>query len=99
MVLLLPGDDAPLAERASALGQWCQSFLSGFGLVPNQRPLSTEALEVLQDLEGIAQVDSALAESEDGESDYTDVVEYVRQAPLLLMFAGRDTPAPKPALH
>jgi uncharacterized protein len=31
VVLLLPTDDAPLTERAAALGQWCQGFLSGFG--------------------------------------------------------------------
>ena len=28
IVLLLPSDDAPLAERAVALGQWCQGFLA-----------------------------------------------------------------------
>ncbi|KHL69397.1 MULTISPECIES: YecA family protein [Pseudomonas] len=99
MVLLLPGDDAPLAERASALGQWCQGFLSGFGLAPREQALSAEAMEVLQDLAAIAQVQSALDESEDGESDYMEVMEYVRLAPLLLMFVGRDAPAAKPSLH
>jgi len=39
VVLLLPSDDAPLSERAVALGQWCQGFLGGFGLTrPGQRP-------------------------------------------------------------
>ena len=32
VVLLLPTDDAPLTERAAALGQWCQGFLHGFGV-------------------------------------------------------------------
>lgn len=84
IVLLLPSDDAPLAERALALGQWCQSFLTGFGLVAGDRALSSEAVEVLQDLAAIAQIQDALDESEDGESDYMEVMEYLRVAPLLL---------------
>lgn len=101
VLLLLPNDDAPLAERADALGQWCQGFLSGFGLAPREQALSAEAMEVLQDLAAIAQVQSALDESEDGESDYMEVMEYLRVAPLLL-FAECAKPAAadaKPALH
>ncbi len=30
VVLLLPTDEAPLTERAAALGQWCQGFLQRF---------------------------------------------------------------------
>ena len=30
--MLLPSDDAPLAERADALLGWCRGFLGGFGL-------------------------------------------------------------------
>ena len=49
VVLLLPTDDAPLAERAAALGEWCQGFLSGFGLnCRDSSMLSTEATEVLR---------------------------------------------------
>ena len=101
VVLLLPSDDAPLAERASALGQWCQGFLGGFGLIAGDAALSAEAMEVLQDLSSIAQVQSALDESEDGENDYMEVMEYLRVAPLLL-FTERNKPvaaAPKPSLH
>ncbi|MBM7063227.1 YecA family protein [Pseudomonas sp. UL073] len=101
VVLLLPGDDAPLAERATALGQWCQGFLGGFGLVAGDAALSSEAMEVLQDLAAIAQVQSALEESEDGESDYMEVMEYLRVAPLLLYTecAKPQAPEPKPSLH
>jgi uncharacterized protein YgfB (UPF0149 family) len=101
VVLLLPSDEAPLAERAIALGQWCQGFLGGFGLTGGACALSAEAMEVLQDLSSIAQVQSALDESEDGESDYMEVMEYLRVAPLLL-FSECCTPAaivPKPSLH
>lgn len=101
IVLLLPGDDAPLTERAVALGQWCQGFLDGFGLNSGGLTLSTEAKEVLQDLTAISQVQDALEESEDGESDYMEVMEYLRVAPLLL-YTELAKPAPaaaKPSLH
>ena len=101
IVLLLPSDDAPLSERALALGQWCQSFLTGFGLVAGDRALSGEAMEVLQDMAAIAQIQDSLDESEDGETDYMEVMEYLRVAPLLLFAecAKPVPPAPKPSLH
>ncbi len=101
IVLLLPADEAPLTERALALGQWCQSFLTGFGLVAGDRALSAEAMEVLQDMAAIAQVQDSLEESEDGETDYMEVMEYLRVAPLLL-FSECAKPLPptaKPSLH
>jgi uncharacterized protein YgfB (UPF0149 family) len=103
VVLLLPTDDAPLADRAAALGQWCQGFLSGFGLnCRDSSMLSTEATEVLQDLAAISQVQDALEESDDGENDYMEVMEYLRVAPLLLFSETRKAdvpPAAKPSLH
>ena len=101
VVLLLPGDDAPLQERASALGQWCQGFLGGFGLTARDTALSAEAMEVLQDLSAIALVQTALDESEDGENDYMEVMEYLRVAPLLLFSecAKPAAPVAKPSLH
>lgn len=101
VVLLLPSDDAPLRERAAALGQWCQGFLGGFGLTAGDKALSAEAMEVLQDLSAIAQVQNALEESEDGENDYMEVMEYLRVAPLLLFSecAKPVAAAVKPSLH
>ena len=101
IVLLLPGDDQPLTDRAGALGQWCQGFLTGFGLNSGGKDLSEEAKEVLQDLTAISQVQDALEESEDGESDYMEVMEYLRVAPLLLYteLAKPVAAAAKPSLH
>lgn len=102
VVLLLPTDDAPLADRAAALGEWCQGFLSGFGLTRRAYALSDEANEVLRDLAAIAQVQDALEESDDGESDYMEVMEYLRVAPLLLFSETKKAdvpPAAKPSLH
>ncbi|BBP80621.1 YecA family protein [Pseudomonas sp. No.21] len=104
VVLLLPDDETPLADRAAALGQWCQGFLGGFGLTAREGALSGEAVEVLQDLASIAQVQSALEDSEDGETDYMEVMEYLRVAPLLLFSEcarkpAPVAPAPKTSLH
>jgi uncharacterized protein YgfB (UPF0149 family) len=100
VVLLLPGDDEPLANRVVAMAQWCQGFLNGFARVGGQ-PLSAEAAEVLQDLAAIAQIQDALEESEDGESDYMEVMEYLRIAPLLLFteFNKKAEAEAKPSLH
>lgn len=101
IVLLLPGDEAALVDRAVALGQWCQGFLAGFGQNSGGLDLSTDAKEVLQDLVAISQVQEALEESEDGENDYMEVMEYLRVAPLLLFteLVKPAAPAPKPSLH
>ncbi len=101
LVLLLPSDEAPLAERTAALGQWCQGFLAGFGLSLGDRALGGEATEVLQDLAAIAQVQGGLEESEDGENDYMEVMEYLRVAPLLLFTecAKPVATVSKPSLH
>ncbi|MNP51962.1 hypothetical protein D3C76_1463200 [compost metagenome] len=63
--------------------------------------LSLEATEVLQDLAAISQVQDALEESDDGESDYMEVMEYVRIAPLLLFSETKKdvAAAAKPSLH
>lgn len=103
-LVLLPTDEAPLAERARALGQWCQGFLAGFGLTAREGQLSAEANEVLQDLAAIARIEESLEESEDAENDYMEVMEYLRVAPLLLLGeCGGLTVKPaaesKPSLH
>ena len=63
--------------------------------------LSAEAMEVLQDLSAISQVQNALDESDDGENDYMEVMEYLRVAPLLLFSecAKPVVAAAKPSLH
>ncbi len=99
--LLLPEEEEPIDMRTAALAQWCQGFLAGFGLTYRANALSVEATEVLQDLAAIAQVQDALEESDDGESDYMEVMEYLRVAPLLL-FTEVNKPAEptaKPSLH
>ena len=83
--LLLPSDDAPLAERADALLAWCNGFLGGFGLAaPASDALSEEATEALQDIGRIAASDLAYEDSEADEAALAEIVEFVRVAALLL---------------
>jgi uncharacterized protein YgfB (UPF0149 family) len=100
VVLLLPTDDESLSARTTAIGQWCQGFLHGFARLGGQ-PMSDDAKEVLHDLAAIARIQDALEESEDGESDYMEVMEYLRVAPLLLFteFNKKAEPEAKPSLH
>lgn len=78
---LLPDDDEPLEQRATAIAQWCQGFLYGFG---TGKPIKPEHLrgqidEILRDLSHIAQatVDVGGA-GEEEEGSYAELVEYLR---------------------
>jgi yecA family protein len=82
-VLLLPGDEEPLADRVEALADWCQGFLFGLG---SSRPrdslavLTADEREVLEDLSQISKVDVDEEVEEVQESAYMELTEYVRVA-------------------
>lgn len=101
--LLLPDDDAAIERRALALGQWCEGFLGGFGLVGREGGLSEEGDSVLADFAAIAQVQTDLEESEANEVDFMEVMEYVRMAVLMLFSecqpADRPQDQPPASLH
>ena len=84
--LLLPDDDLSLAERAEALGSWCQGYLTGFGLQGGHtnESLTDELKEALGDMEQIAQIEIAPEDDEDNESDLTELQEYVRMASMMV---------------
>jgi uncharacterized protein len=79
-VPLLPEDEMSLAQRAEGLAQWCQGFLYGFGSAGAGRPkLSAEVDEVLRDFTQLARATAGETEpTEEDESDYVEIVEYVR---------------------
>lgn len=78
---LLPDDDEPLEQRATALAQWCQGFLYGFGTGKPMRDedLRGQVSEILRDVSHIAAaaVDVGAAGEEEEEA-YAEVVEYLR---------------------
>jgi uncharacterized protein YgfB (UPF0149 family) len=84
--MLLPDDDATLAQRVESLGRWCQGFMTGFGYQGKQtdKSLSDEAKDVLRDLSEISQVAKEVDDGEDSEADLMQLEEYVRMAVLML---------------
>lgn len=90
---LVPGDDAPLADRLEALGQWCASFLAGFAAGLARRGATSledcpeEVREIVRDFSAIAQVDADAAGrgSEAAETDFVELEEFVKVGALLIM--------------
>lgn len=85
--LMLPGDDAPVADRSLALRDWCQGFLYGFGRSGRSSiaDMSTESREALHDFGEIAQLDTS--GTDDDESDQQSLMEleeYVRMSALMI---------------
>lgn len=84
---LLPDDDLPLAGRMDALTNWCKGFLYGLGAAGFQHfdRLPDEIKEFMQDLIDITRTNpEAVAEDEEEESAYAEIVEYLRIGVLLL---------------
>jgi uncharacterized protein YgfB (UPF0149 family) len=89
--LWLPEDEESLEDRTQALAQWCNGFLASMGAGDDPRidTLSGEAAEALADIQEIAlaelggeQGDDEVSEEE--ETAYAEIVEYVRIAALIL---------------
>jgi uncharacterized protein len=78
--LILPEDDDSLSERVENLGQWCQGFLTGFGLAGSALKIDPELAEGLRDLSAIAQVGASEEDAalDNSESDLFSICEYVR---------------------
>lgn len=83
--LLLPDDEWPLSDRVEALAAWCQGYLSGLGQSGMaNRDWSEEFKAAIRDISAIGQADTELEEGESEEQDYTELVEYVRIAVLMV---------------
>ena len=78
---LLPDEDAPLAERVAALAAWSDGFLYGVGTGASQQSIvaAGDVGEFLRDLADIARAELEPGrEADAGESDYAELVEFVR---------------------
>lgn len=83
--LLLPDEDAGLAERSGGLFAWCRGFLGGFGLAAGQDPpLSEESREALADLARFAAATPQEDGDEEDEQALAEIEEFVRVAVLLV---------------
>jgi hypothetical protein len=83
--LLLPEEDAGLAQRSGGLFAWCRGFLGGFGLSAGKDPpLSEESREALADLARFAAATPQEDGDEEDEEALVEIEEFVRVAVLLL---------------
>lgn len=87
-VPLLPDDDDDLAARVSAISDWCQGFLVGFGTAasPGNTRIHDESVrETLQDIMNVANVDATAQDNDESdESAYAELYEFVRMAVIHL---------------
>jgi uncharacterized protein YgfB (UPF0149 family) len=95
--MALPDDTLPLPERAEALGVWCQGFLAALKAtgvaIENREP--SELTEAIDDLIEIAKMNySDVAECEEDETAYVELVEYVRVAVIFIYQDLRESELP-----
>jgi uncharacterized protein YgfB (UPF0149 family) len=85
--LLLPEDERPVEERATALRDWSQGFLYGLGLGGKQKEslFRGEAGEALRDFSEIARMDlEEFGQAEEAEEALMQLAEYLWVATSLI---------------
>lgn len=100
--LMLPEDDTELLTRACSLGEWCQGFLHGFGRsgIGGEQEIPADVADALRDLAQICLIETDIDASEENETYWMELVEYVRMAAITIHMEIGSTSAPiSPALH
>ena len=84
--LLLPDDSAPIAERVSALGEWCHGFLNGFAQGKDvERTLQDEdSKELIENFTRICHLEVSENPDESDEKALFELVEYVRMGAIFI---------------
>lgn len=97
---LLPDDSHPLEERTRSLCHWCQGFLYGLSIsgLKTLDTLPAASREIVEDFSAIAQLEDSVEDSEEDESAYTELVEYLRVGTFTL-FDEHNTPPAGATLH
>ena len=102
----MPGDQESLPIRGEALAGWCRGFLYGLALggMDDAEARSAEVQEVLFDVADFTRLDvsSGDSESDASESDYAEIVEYLRAGVMLVHSELRsrfEKPAADETLH
>ncbi|MCK9193121.1 MAG: UPF0149 family protein [Nevskia sp.] len=84
---LLPDDEILLADRARALGAWCEGFLYGLAgqIKLNLRDCSEEVREIVKDFTQFTRASLDTGDNDDVEEDaYIELVEYIRVGAQLI---------------
>jgi uncharacterized protein YgfB (UPF0149 family) len=84
---VMPDDEAPLTERLLGLSSWCAAFLVGFGAVvpDNMKTWPDEVAEIIRDYASISGLNDEEAETEQNESSFMELYEYVRVGAVLIV--------------
>ncbi len=102
---LLPSDDDPLADRARALGAWCEGFLYGLAgrIKLNLRECSEEVREIVKDFTEFTRTSLDSGDDDEGEeSAYAELVEYIRvgaQLVFMELHPRLGAPGASPTIH
>ena len=84
---LLPADEAPLAERAAALADWCGGFVYAVAVAHGSTDWTDAPAPVHEALADLVEITKAGVEADPSEPDeqaYAELVEYVRVAAQLV---------------
>lgn len=101
LMLWLPGDEEPLADRTDALARWCTGFLAGLGSGTDlsKETLSEDLSGALSDLEQIARAEmTSEGDLEEEEEALMEIIEYIRVVTLMLR-EELSPPKPQDSLH
>jgi len=84
--LLLPADEAPIAERAAGFAAWCRGFLSGLGLsgIADLGALGEDAREFLADLSRFTSLAMDVEGDEEDERALVELTEFTRMGVMLV---------------
>ncbi len=94
---LLPDDEYELDQRLQALSAWVRGFLEGMAVMASRElgEASGDIRELVEDLVAISQVSQGEADSEEGEQQYIEIMEYVRVGTMTVFTEFNPPPAPK----
>lgn len=94
---LLPDDEYELDQRLQALSAWVRGFLEGMAVMASRElgEASGDIRELIEDLVAISQVSQGEADSEEGEQQYIEIMEYVRVGTMTVFTEFNPPPAPK----
>lgn len=100
---MLPDEGESMRVRTRALADWCTGFLYGLGVggVKSFERLPANTQEILNDFLALTRISDETDESEAEETDYMELVEYVRVGVMLVReeLRGHASSTPPRSIH
>lgn len=83
--LLLSDDEAPLADRAQGLAEWCAAFVAGIGAGLTEVELPVDTREIVRDFIAVSELEVDIEETDEAEADLVELEEFAKVGVLLIM--------------